>query len=75
MTNCVNCGAALHGDVCEYCGTGYNDSFETIDVSSLMGTERLIVCRNGFPSDDDFKELRHLGVLKVPCDGSVTVIG
>lgn len=22
-TNCVNCGAALHGNVCEYCGTEY----------------------------------------------------
>lgn len=25
MTNCVNCGAILHGDKCEYCGTEYND--------------------------------------------------
>lgn len=22
-TNCVNCGAPLHNDVCEYCGTEY----------------------------------------------------
>lgn len=26
MTNCVNCGAILHGNVCEYCGTEYGDS-------------------------------------------------
>jgi hypothetical protein len=23
-TNCVNCGALLHGNQCEYCGTEYN---------------------------------------------------
>ena len=23
-TNCKNCGAALHGHKCEYCGTTYN---------------------------------------------------
>jgi hypothetical protein len=23
-TNCVNCGAVLHGNQCEYCGTEYN---------------------------------------------------
>lgn len=23
MTNCKNCGAPLHGDKCEYCGTWY----------------------------------------------------
>ena len=22
-TNCTNCGATLHGNVCEYCGTEY----------------------------------------------------
>lgn len=42
MTNCVNCGAPLHGSVCEYCGTEYNlnpadkdsvkDSYEDVDV-------------------------------------------
>ena len=25
-TNCVNCGAPLHGHVCEYCGTEYDIS-------------------------------------------------
>ena len=25
MTNCINCGAILHGNKCEYCGTEYND--------------------------------------------------
>lgn len=24
ITNCANCGAPLHGNVCEYCGTEYN---------------------------------------------------
>ena len=23
MTNCLNCGAPITGDVCEYCGTRY----------------------------------------------------
>lgn len=23
MTNCVNCGAPLHGNKCQYCGTEY----------------------------------------------------
>ena len=23
-TNCVNCGAPLHGHICEYCGTEYD---------------------------------------------------
>lgn len=26
MTNCVNCGAPLHGSKCEYCGTEYNSN-------------------------------------------------
>lgn len=25
MTNCVNCGAPLHGNKCEYCGTEYGN--------------------------------------------------
>ncbi len=23
---CINCGANLHGNICEYCGTEYNDN-------------------------------------------------
>ena len=26
MTNCPNCGAPITGDVCEYCGTVFNDT-------------------------------------------------
>ena len=25
-SNCVNCGAVLHGNICEYCGTEYNNN-------------------------------------------------
>lgn len=25
-TKCINCGANLHGNICEYCGTEYNDN-------------------------------------------------
>lgn len=42
ITNCVNCGAPLHGSACEYCGTEYNlkpanensgkDGYEDVDV-------------------------------------------
>lgn len=41
MTNCVNCGAILHGDKCEYCGTEYKNngisaSFNTDDYTGTM---------------------------------------
>jgi hypothetical protein len=26
LKNCVNCGAPLHGSVCEYCGTEYEEN-------------------------------------------------
>lgn len=26
MTNCINCGAPLHGNKCQYCGTEYNEN-------------------------------------------------
>lgn len=39
MTNCVNCGAPLHGNICEYCGTEYghnhaekNSNIEDVDA-------------------------------------------
>lgn len=43
MTNCVNCGAILHGNVCEYCGTEYNDSGISASFSEndYMGTMKL----------------------------------
>lgn len=25
-SNCVNCGAVLHGNICEYCGKEYNNN-------------------------------------------------
>lgn len=27
MTNCLNCGAPITGDVCEYCGTRHDTGF------------------------------------------------
>lgn len=36
MTNCVNCGAPLHGNVCEYCGTEYN--LKHIDEDSAQNS-------------------------------------
>lgn len=33
FTNCVNCGAVLHGHKCEYCGTEYLDRKIVADMS------------------------------------------
>lgn len=41
MTNCVNCGAPLHGDICPYCGTEYHDGKITADFSSMEYTGNL----------------------------------
>lgn len=40
MTNCINCGAILHGDKCEYCGTEYNHRGieATFNSDDFMGT-------------------------------------
>ena len=46
MTNCINCGAPLHGRKCDYCGTEYNeqgnieaefDPTDGIGVINIMG--------------------------------------
>ena len=43
MTNCINCGAVLHGNVCEYCGTEYNNAsiVANFNNSDYMGTLRI----------------------------------
>lgn len=43
MTNCVNCGAILHGDKCEYCGTEYNNNgiCACFDKDDYMGTIKI----------------------------------
>lgn len=43
MTNCVNCGAILRGNKCEYCGTEYNSSAIVANFQSndYMGTLRI----------------------------------
>lgn len=40
MTNCVNCGAVLHGNKCDYCGTEYNDDnvIARFDRADALGT-------------------------------------
>lgn len=32
MKNCINCGAVLKGDICEYCGTRYKDEEIQVDL-------------------------------------------
>lgn len=43
MTNCVNCGAILHGNVCEYCGTEYsqNGIYANFSTDDYTGTMKL----------------------------------
>lgn len=41
MTNCVNCGAPLQGNVCSYCGTRYRDGkilahFDSTDLTGEL---------------------------------------
>lgn len=40
MTNCKNCGAPLHGDVCEYCGTAISkpafSEIQYVNVEKLL---------------------------------------
>lgn len=50
MTNCVNCGAILHGSKCEYCGTEYNNgviavNFQNSDHTGVLkiGNEEITV--------------------------------
>ena len=40
MTNCVNCGAVLHGNKCDYCGTEYNGDnvIARFDRDDALGT-------------------------------------
>lgn len=35
MTNCINCGAPLHGNKCEYCGTEYNNRTITGNIPKI----------------------------------------
>jgi predicted RNA-binding protein with PUA domain len=35
MTNCKNCGAPLHGNKCEYCGTEYSDRTITGNIPRI----------------------------------------
>lgn len=43
MTNCINCGAILRGNICEYCGSEYKNGTISADFQSddYMGTLRI----------------------------------
>lgn len=43
MTNCVNCGAVLRGNKCEYCGTEYDENgiFANFGKDDYIGTIKL----------------------------------
>lgn len=35
---CINCGAPLHGDTCEYCGSHYENKKFSCDIEDYQGT-------------------------------------
>ena len=39
LKKCINCGAILHGNICEYCGTEYSDNgiSATFNEGDYMG--------------------------------------
>lgn len=39
MTNCINCGAPLHGNKCEYCGTECGNNFD-FNNHIIVGTNK-----------------------------------
>lgn len=41
MNNCINCGAPLDGDTCQYCGTDYGDKRgdEKINLELRLSTQ------------------------------------
>lgn len=43
MTNCINCGAILRGNKCEYCGTEYDNAAIVANFNSndYIGTLRI----------------------------------
>lgn len=43
MTNYINCGAVIHGNKCEYCGTEYNGNkiIASFGKSDYMGILKL----------------------------------
>lgn len=63
MTNCINCGAILHGDKCEYCGTTYSDEkvyaeFKPNDCVGIMklGDEEINVYISNMESNVIFQD-------------------
>ena len=48
LTNCKNCGAPLHGSVCEYCGTFYMENHIYMNVNNV-NVKRLIESMNRTP--------------------------
>lgn len=44
MTNCVNCGAILHGNKCEYCGTEYGneEKCDSVEIDCWVDCDGVI---------------------------------
>ena len=57
MTNCINCGAPITGDKCEYCGTVYGERASFKENSGCRANGTLNVARKTF-TDEQGRTLR-----------------
>ena len=57
MTNCINCGAPLSGDKCEYCGTVYGERASYKGNSGCRANGTLNVAGKTF-TDEQGRTLR-----------------
>ena len=57
MTNCINCGAPITGDKCEYCGTVYLERASFKGNSGCRANGTLNVARKTF-TDEQGRTLR-----------------
>lgn len=62
QTNCINCGAVLHGNVCEYCGTEYGSPCKT-DVTD-SNTELYVETVRRFAAEHHLDPKQMVGDLR-----------
>lgn len=78
LTNCKNCGAVLHSNKCEYCGTEYGAPRETDIIDSntelYVSTVRCFATEHHLDSKQMVSDLRDFpGVIWNPQTLSFTV--
>lgn len=47
LYNCINCGAILKGNICEYCGTNYNKEKPEAEVLYQDGDQEICITLYG----------------------------